>query len=71
MRYIILGTLLLAGCTTPHLVHGTEAGGIIGSFGWQPGKSLKVAQEHCEKYGRSARVTSQNDLHDNMTFDCV
>ena len=62
--------LLVSGCA-PGVISGTEAGGIVGHYGWQPGKSLQLANAHCEKFGKAARVSSQNDLQDNMTFDCV
>jgi hypothetical protein len=67
---ILLAAIGLSACA-PKLVQGTEAGGIVGSYGWKPGQALAEAQKHCQKYGKSARVSSQNDLQDNMTFDCV
>jgi hypothetical protein len=71
MRVLAFAVLVLSGCTTPHLGAVTPAGGIVKSYGWQPNKSLELAQAHCAQYGKSARVSSQNDLQDNMTFDCV
>ena len=68
---VLLAVVLLGACATPHVISGTEAGGIVGSYGWKPGEALQEADKHCKKYGKSARVTSQNDLQDNMTFDCV
>lgn len=62
---------MLAGCAGPHIVSATEAGGIVGSYGWKPGKALQIAEAYCQKRGKHARVSSQNDLQDNMTFDCV
>jgi len=67
----IAAALALAGCTTPHLGQASPSGGIVNSYGWQPNKALAVAQAHCEKHGKDAIVTSQNDLQDNMTFQCV
>ena len=67
---VVLAVASLAGCA-PGVISGTEAGGIVGHYGFQPGKSLQLANAHCEKFGKAARVSSQNDLQDNMTFDCV
>ena len=70
MRTIFMA-LLLAGCAGPHVTSATPAGGIVSSYGWQPNKALQIAQAECAKHGKDARVSSQNDLQDNMTFDCV
>jgi len=74
MRTLIaLAALSLSACAsvTPHITSATPAGGIVSSYGWQPNKALMVADEYCQRYGKHARVSSQNDLQDNMTFDCV
>lgn len=71
MRLAFAALLALSACSTPHLTSGTSAGGIISSYGWQPNKALQEAEKHCEKYGKSARVSSENDAQDHMTFDCV
>ena len=71
MRWIVLAALPLAGCVTPAVTSATPAGGIVSSYGWQPNKSLELADAHCRKHGKRARVSSQNDLQNNMTFDCV
>jgi hypothetical protein len=63
--------LLLGGCMGPHITAATPAGGIVSSYGWQPNKALQVAQDYCSKMGKSARVASENDLQDHMTFECV
>jgi outer membrane biogenesis lipoprotein LolB len=71
MKRLSLSAVVLLAACAPKLAAGTEAGGIVGSYGWQPAQALQEAQKHCEKYGKAARVSSQNDLQDNMTFDCV
>jgi hypothetical protein len=63
--------LLVGGCSGPHLTSTTPAGGIVSSYGWQPNKALQIAQNYCAKLGKSARVSSENDLQDHMTFECV
>ncbi len=71
----MIGTALLAlsltACAGPHISSATPAGGIVSSYGWQPNKALQVAQAYCAKIGKNARVSGQNDLQDQMTFDCV
>lgn len=73
MRGIAFVALLLAGCAsvTPHITSATPAGGIVSSYGWQPNKALQIADAYCQQHGKRARVSSQNDFQDNMTFDCV
>lgn len=63
--------LALAACAGPHITSATPAGGIVSSYGWQPNKALSIAQSYCAKMGKSARVSSENDLQDHMTFECV
>lgn len=72
MRTLVLGlcALPLAACA-PNIGAATPAGGIVKSYGWQPNKALEVAQVHCQKFGKNAIVTSQNDLQDNTTFQCI
>ena len=67
----VFAFLLLAGCAGPHITASTPAGGIVSSYGWQPNKALQVANQECAKYGKSARVGSENDLQDHMTYECM
>lgn len=69
MRVIILA-LLLSGCA-PALGQVSASGGIVKNYGWTPNGALAVAQAHCDKYGRDAVVTSENDLQDHLVFRCV
>lgn len=72
MRTLLIGLVAvsLSACAGPHLTAATPAGGIVSSYGWQPNKALLIAQDHCAKSGKSAVVTSENDLQDHMTFEC-
>ena len=72
MRTLVFGlfALSLSACAGPHLTAATPAGGIVSSYGWQPNKALEIAQSHCAQSGKSAVVTSENDLQDHMTFEC-
>lgn len=73
MRLALLAMFFVGGCAsvTPHITSATPAGGIVSSYGWQPNKALQIADEYCQQHGKHARVSSQNDLQDKMTFDCV
>lgn len=67
---IVLGlTLALTGCA-PTLSGANAAGGIITMNGSKSG-SFKLANEHCAKEGKKARVTNTDDWGDTLTFDCV
>lgn len=70
MTRILLIGLLLSGCA-PEVGQASASGGIVKNYGWTPNKALAVAQAHCDKYGKDAVVTSENDLQDHMTFRCV
>lgn len=66
----LAAALGLAGCV-PSLGYANSSGGIIKNYGWTPNQALAEAQKHCEKFGKDAVVTAQNDWQDNMTFQCV
>lgn len=66
----LMSLLMMSGCA-PSLGTVSSSGGIVKNYGWTPNQALAIAQKHCEKYGKDAIVTSQNDLQDNMTFQCV
>lgn len=68
---LLASFLLLCACAGPHLTAVTPAGGIVSSYGWEPNGALQVAQAHCVQFGKSAVITSENDLQDHMTFQCV
>jgi len=63
--------LLSVSACAPSLGTVSTSGGIVKNYGWTPNQALAIAQKHCDKYGKDAVVTSQNDLQDNMTFQCV
>jgi hypothetical protein len=61
----VLGLLLLAACAP-------ERGGIVThATGLQQSDAFKVANEHCQKFGRVARISGTDVLDNTMTFDCV
>ncbi len=63
--------LSLAACA-PTLKGANERGGIIDHVsGLTRETAFKMADGHCRKYGRVARISGQDALQSNMTFDCV
>lgn len=62
--------MVLTGCA-PTLAGANERGGIIGNHGWSQAKSFDMAEKHCQKYGRHARVSGTNDYEATLTFDCI
>ena len=71
MKYAVLASVVLAGCS-PSLVGANEAGGVVGSnFNMGRSKALALADAHCRKYGKVARVNGQNEIRNSTTFDCV
>jgi hypothetical protein len=70
MRIIALAVIaLLAGCA--HMDEATPAGGILKVVGNKNGTALELAQQHCAKYGKDARISGQNVWNNTVTFDCV
>jgi len=57
MRKTIVLALLLAGCSGSPSVTGNELGGVMSWSGSDQSAAFKAAQSHCEKFGRSARIT--------------
>lgn len=75
MRYAALVALALAlsGCAAS-LQHATEVGGVANES-WSltngAGDALALADAHCGKYGKAARVSGENILNNTLSFDCV
>ncbi|WP_198352341.1 hypothetical protein [Sphingomonas sp. MA1305] len=71
MRALVLIAILLTGCA-PSLVGANEAGGVVGAnFNMSRSKALALADAHCRKYGKVARISGQNEVRNSTTFDCV
>jgi hypothetical protein len=58
----------LAACAPT--VDGTELGGVAQWYGTSPGPAIQAANEHCQKYGRTARPTQTNAYSGTLTFSC-
>lgn len=66
---VIAATLFLASCA--NVEEATPAGGIVKVVGGERGKALQLAQAHCVRYGKNARISGQNMWNNTVTFDCV
>lgn len=66
---VVASALLLASCAS--VESATPAGGILKVVGNQNGNALDLAEAHCQKYGKHARISGQNPLNNTVTFDCV
>tara|TARA_R110000868_G_scaffold44407_2_gene148369 strand:- start:217 stop:441 length:225 start_codon:yes stop_codon:yes gene_type:complete len=72
MKILILPLLLLlAGCA-PKLSVANERGGIVDHVsGLTRNSAFKLADNHCRKFGRVARISGQDALQSNFSFDCI
>jgi len=69
---LLIGALLLGACATKPT--GNEYGGLVMEGQTHPDKAFKEAQEHCQQYGKSAKLTNR-DVHqksdDPLMFECL
>jgi hypothetical protein len=76
-RALSLGALVSMACflgsCASSLTIGNEKGGVIPIRPlWSEESLFKEAQEHCAKYGKSARITSlKGEAGGNALFDCL
>lgn len=70
MRLAALAFLGLTACAQT-IAAANELGGTISNHGWSHAKTLELAQAHCQKYGRNARITATSTLDATATFECV
>jgi hypothetical protein len=72
MRYMILASLLLAGCA-PHAVATNSAGGVVKITGMLNGqaKGMQFADAECKKYGKVARYVGVNEIRGTLRYECV
>lgn len=68
---ILAAAFILTGCA-PKMQFANEAGGVVSQAG-SPGndRAFALAEAHCEKYGKMARVTAQTVLVKSTRFECV
>ena len=68
---LAVGLLTVAGCA-PSLTAGNERGGVVDHvIGLDRDQAFAIADAHCRKYGRVARISGQDTLASTLTFDCV
>ena len=54
------------------MVAANSAGGMVNSsLSLGHAKAFELANAHCEKFGKVARVSGRDELRNTMTFDCV
>lgn len=71
MRLILLSLLALSGCA-PHIVAANSAGGMVNSsLSLGHARAFEMANAHCEKFGKVARMSGRDELRNTMAFDCV
>lgn len=70
MRTILLAAALVSGCA-PTLNGANEVGGMIANFTANRSAAFDLAQKHCEKFNKSARMTKASDWDDTATFECL
>jgi hypothetical protein len=68
MRHAALVSLALVLAACGQSVTGTKAYVTVGNV-WSDAHALPLAQEHCEKYGKTARFKYIENHR--ATFDCV
>ncbi len=69
MRSCIVLLALSLGACAPQ-IDATELGGVARWGGIGPSSAVTEANAHCNRYGRSARVTQIDGLMQYITFSC-
>ncbi len=64
---ILIGVLFLAACAE---VAGNDVSGTVANS-MSASEAFRMAEAHCTKFGKKARVTQSNPYQGSMTFDCV
>ena len=69
---LLIGALLLSACASKPT--GNEYGGVVMQGQSNADKAFRQAQEHCQQYGKSAKLTNRevhNDSGDPVLFECL
>lgn len=66
---ILLAPLVLCACA-PKLAFSNEAGGVIDRKG-SAGQGYQLAEAHCAKFGKHARITGRDILSATTWFEFV
>jgi hypothetical protein len=68
---VVLAALALAGCASAQAV-GNQHGGTFEWWGMSTAKAHEMANAHCAKYGRAARIRSMERRGNaSVVFDCL
>jgi len=69
---LLIGALLLSDCASKPT--GNEFGGVVMEGQSHADRAFRQAQEHCQQYGKSAKLTNR-EVHDNsgdpVLFECL
>ena len=69
---LLIGALLLSACASRPT--GNEYGGVVMQGQTNADKAFRQAQEHCQQYGKSAKLTNRdvhNESGDPVLFECL
>lgn len=70
--YAALLTMAALGGCAATMEAANEAGGIVNlNYNMGQAAGFQKANEHCQKFGKVARVTAQNEIRNTLAFDCV
>lgn len=70
MRAALL-VLVLSGCATPHIDAGSPRSVTVQRTFASDSAAMRVAQEHCQQYGRHARLLDPAAGFGRSIYDCV
>jgi hypothetical protein len=67
-----VSAIVLSACARTTVAVGGEIGGVVSLVGISQDQALKSAQDHCSKYGTSARMVSvRPEEGGKFVFECV
>jgi hypothetical protein len=69
---LLIGVLLLSACASKPT--GNEFGGVVMNGGTRADAAFRQAQEHCQQYGKSAKLTNltvRDNSGDPVLFECL
>jgi len=70
---ILCAAICLSGCAQK-LISGNEAGGMVSAGDnllESRAGALQIADQHCSRFGKVARVSGEDPFAGTLSFDCV